>query len=287
MLMQAGRTSGFFQSSDQVPLYCEWLFPETHPPRACVIMTHGYDDHSRRYLEVARFLASRGFAVMLFDYRGHGLAAGQRGACDSFEEFLHDFDRALHVARGKTGDIPQILCAHSNGGLIALRALCDPQWASHGLSAVVLSSPYLAPNVKVSLATLALAQAMSRVAPRFSMETPLRVADLSHDPANLELRDIDPLCHRVVNARWYTEARLAQEFVLENVHRMTIPTLWLVAEDDRIVDAKVTLQAYERAGGEKSLHLYKGFFHEVFHEVERERALSDLENWLSPRFPAR
>ena len=42
---------------------------------------------------------------------------------------------------------------------------------------------------------------------------------------------------------------------------------------------------YARAGGEKTLHVYDGFFHEVFNDPERGRVFQDLAAWLATQLP--
>src|SRR6266545_4386016 len=111
--MQARMTSGFFDAPDGVKLYAEWYPPDRPEPRAGAILVHGYADHSGRYAHVARHLAARGFAVMTYDYRGHGQAGGRRGHCDHFDEFVGDFDRACDRARIVLGERPLVVLAHS------------------------------------------------------------------------------------------------------------------------------------------------------------------------------
>src|SRR5437762_13963804 len=67
-----------FQSFDGLPLFFELHQPETRA-RAIVVIVHGYGEHSGRYGEVADRLVASGFAVLAFDYRGHGRSPGQIG----------------------------------------------------------------------------------------------------------------------------------------------------------------------------------------------------------------
>lgn len=91
--------------------------------------------------------------------------------------------------------------------------------------------------------------------------------------------------HHVATARWFTESTAAQDYVATHVERLSVPTLWLVAGADPVADATVTQRVYERATGDKGIHVYEGFYHELFHELGRERVFRDLEAWLSSRFP--
>jgi len=284
--MQAAMRPGFFDAADGLKLYSEG-YPSEVPARAVVVFLHGYADHCGRYGEAARFLAGHGFPVLAIDCRGHGQAAGARGHCEAFGDFLGDLDRAVTQARQTHGELPLVLLAHSHGGLICLRSLCDPARAPRGVSALVLSAPFLGLRARVNPAKQVLARMTSRVVPRLAMANEIDPAILSHDPEMVAARRADRLCHTVATARWYTEATAAQGWVQENVHKLAIPSLWLVPGDDRLVDADTTRRAYARAGGDKTKIEYDGLFHELLLERERGRVFADIERWLAPRFPAR
>jgi alpha-beta hydrolase superfamily lysophospholipase len=272
----------FFDAPDGAKLYHKW-YRAPGEPRAGVLVTHGYADHCGRYEEISGRLARQGFSVMAFDYRGHGQASGQRGHCDHFDEYLADFERACATVRKSLGDKPLVVVAHSHGAHIALRALVDPQRRPKGITLAVLSSPFLGIGMKVSPIKVALAKVASRVAPRLSMANQIDARNLSHDPHVIEAHAVDRFCHKSTTARWYTEATAAQAYVLEHVRRMVTPTLWVVAGDDRLVDVQVTRVAYARAGGNKQLKMYDGYYHEVFNELGRERVFADIESWLSSK----
>lgn len=284
--MSGPMESGTFRATDGVTLYGRWRAPGTDSPRAGVLIVHGYADHGGRYDEVSRRLAGLGLAVMAMDYRGHGQAGGRRGHCQRFAEFLDDFQDGLARVRNALGGRPLVVLAHSHGALIALRYLCDPERSAAGVAAVVLSSPFLGLALKVPPAKILVSRLASRIIPGLTLQNGIDPATISHDPGVVKERGLDPLCHHVATARWFTEATAAQEFVAANASRLTIPSLWLLAGDDRIADAGTAKHVYAHAGGEKKLHIYDGFFHEVFNESERARVFADLETWISSRFPA-
>jgi alpha-beta hydrolase superfamily lysophospholipase len=278
-------SSGFFDAPDGVKLFADWYPPEGGALRAAAVVVHGYADHGGRYAEVARRLAAGGIAAMTFDHRGHGQAAGRRGHCDRFEEFLGDLERAIGRARAVAGDRPVVVVAHSHGALVTLRMLCEPGRAPAGLAGVVMSSPYLRLKLAVNPLKIAAGRIASRVAPRLALKNELDPAFFSHDPEMVRARRRDRFCHDVATVRWFTEAVAAQQYVTAHVDRLSVPSLWLVAGDDRVVDAAHTRSVFARAGGDKTLKIYDGFFHEVFHEADRSRAFADLDEWLSRCIP--
>ena len=283
--MQPAMTSGFFDAADGLKLYCDW-YPPSGAARATVVVLHGYGEHAGRYAEVARRLAGKGFAVVAFDYRGHGQAGGRRGHCHRFEEYLSDLTRACAHAREAAGDHPIALLAHSHGGLIALKAMCTPGALPAGVTAAVLSSPFLGLALKVPLPKQIAGRLVSRVLPRLAMKNGIDPATVSHDPAIVKAYAEDRFNHKVATARWFTEMSATQSYVLAHAGAIKLPSLWLLGGDDRIASAATTRAAYEAAGGEKQLIVYPGYFHEVLNEVGREAVIGDVEAWLSSRFKA-
>jgi alpha-beta hydrolase superfamily lysophospholipase len=277
--------SGPFDAADGTKLHAHW-YPAQGKARAGAIIVHGYADHGGRYAEVGERLAARGFAAMTFDYRGHGRAQGARGHCDRFDEFVSDLERACAQARAALGELPLALVAHSHGGLIALRALCEPGREPRGVTCIALTSPFLGIAVKVSPLKILAARVSSRLVPRLALKNEIDVAVLTHDEQRLAERRGDTLCHGVATARWFTEATGAQEFVLSHVGRLAVPSLWLVAGSDKLVDSDVARRAFDRAGGDKRLELYPDLYHEVWNERDREPVLNTLVEWLCSRFPS-
>lgn len=249
-----------------------------------MLIVHGYADHAGRYRVLGDHLATEGFAVFAFDYRGHGRSAGKRGYCRRFAEFLEDLECALSEAATIAVGLPLVLLAQSHGALVALRWLCDPDRAQ-GVDAAVLSSPYLGPMYRLNwLESLALTVS-SRLIPGLTFDNRLRAEELTHDAEMVAAHERDSLVHHVATARWLTESKLAQEQVASLVGRLAVPTLWLIGQADPIADPAVGLRIYERAGGAKDLRVYEGFFHEPLNEVGRDRVVSDVTGWLDARYP--
>jgi lysophospholipase len=277
--------SGPFPSRDGTRLYGEWHRP-SGTPRGVALVVHGYADHGGRYVEVSQKLAGLGLAALAIDYRGHGRADGRRGHCESFVEYLDDLDAALARARHAVPSGPLLLVTHSHGGLVGLRALVDRRRPAR-VDGIVLSSPFLGiggaspPQLKMLAGKVA-----SRILPALSMPNGLSVDDLTHDEEIKRVSRADNLRHDVATARWFTEMSTAQEFVLHNAQFLQVPSLWLVGAADPIVSVEATKRVYERAGGDKRIKYYDGYFHEIFNEVGRALVFQDLTQWISSKFLA-
>lgn len=269
-------------SSGGTTLHVE-LFRPPAAPRAVAVVVHGYAEHIGRYREVAHVLVGAGLAVVGFDLRGHGRSSGRRGVILSFTDYLDDLDAVLALARSLHPGLPVIAVAHSNGGLITLRALTDER-RRPDLAGAVISSPFLGLKLPVAKPRIWLARAASRLYPAFTQANGLKVEDITSDKAMQEARLADTLCHEVASARWFTEAIDAQAHVRARATSIQVPTVWLIGGADPIADGALARTIATKVPGAE-VHFLDGLLHEVFNERDRARVF-DLMTRAIDRFLA-
>ena len=259
-------------------LYAE-TFQPTGAPKGIVVISHGYAEHCGRYREVAHVIVNAGWAALSYDVRGHGKSPGERGYIDRFSTYLADFAEILAAARQQIGaTMPLVLLGHSHGGLITLRALADDRPPK--VTAAIMSSPFLALRLKVPGYQRVLASVASRIAPKLSQPNALRVEDLTRDKQKQAERLADKLCFDIATSRWFTEASAAQDHVFAQASRIKLPTTWLVAGDDTIADPLRSRAVAAKIAG-ASYHEMDGMKHEVFNEIDRGKAFSELTQTLA------
>lgn len=272
-----------FTSSDGAGLYGEWF--AVPRPRAAALVLHGYLEHCGRYRELAHVLVQAGIATFTFDMRGHGRAEGQRGYITGIGEYLADMDAARAELDHRVGELapgdtlPRVLVAHSNGGLVALRALTEPT-RGPAPAAAVLSSPFLGLKHKVSAVKDMLGRIAGRWLPTLSLPSGIPIEHLTSDPDKQHERRLDTLCNDVASSGWYLAAQEAQAYVAEHAADIEVPTLWLVSGADRIADAAVTRSVHARVRAPSTYHELEGLEHEVFNERERGRVFALLREYL-------
>src|SRR5947209_476381 len=109
---------GMFDGTGGARLLERWWRP-VGDSRAVLVIVHGYGEHSGRYGRVGAQLARQGYAVYMFDLRGHGQSSGERWLVRSFQEYLADLDVFLARVREREPDGPPFLLGHSMGGTLA------------------------------------------------------------------------------------------------------------------------------------------------------------------------
>jgi alpha-beta hydrolase superfamily lysophospholipase len=267
---------GTFSGVRGIPIaHREWL-PDGEA-RGSVVIAHGINEHSGRYVHVAERLVRDAWLVGALDHRGHGLSGGRRAAVERFDDWVTDLDGYI---RGVLTESPRplFLLGHSLGGLIATVYALRHQDALDGL---ILSSPSVMPPLRMSPASLRAGRLLSRWASNLPVVA-LRLDAVSRDPAVVQAYRDDPLVHLgKMRARTGAEALRAIEEVQRDISRLRLPLLTVQGTVDLLVDPGAARWVDSHTGSpDHTLRIYEGLYHEVFNEPERDEVLDDLAGWL-------
>lgn len=275
MKNESGKMAGF----GGVEIF--WRAWTVETPRAAMILAHGLGEHSGRYGHVAETLNAKGISAFALDHRGHGQSGGKRGHVMNFSEFLDDLDLFRKQVEGRIAKLPLFLLGHSMGGLIAARYA---ETRGAGLAGLILSSAGLRVDIDAPAIKLAAGRFFSKYVPGLTMSNGLDPNYLSHDRKVVADYLADPLVHDRVSARWFTEFTGAMEAVQAEAAKITMPTLVMQSGEDRLVAPRGAPEFFARLTvKDKTLQVWEGFYHEMFNEVEKEKPLSLMQNWIEER----
>ncbi len=263
----------FIQGRGNIPLFYRLFSLSSSSPT--VVIVHGLGEHGGRYAHVRDLFLDLGFSVVLMDNRGHGKSGGRRGHVQDFNYYLQDLFllwEHLHLWK-------PLLLGHSLGGLITLRFA---QTYPEEISALVVSSPFLGVKMEVPKWKTLFASYLSQIWPTFSLPTGLNPHHLSHDIEAVEKYKRDSLVHQTASARWFTESLKAQEKAFQEVHQLRMPLFFQLAGDDFLCSSKTAEVFFESIPfSQKQMQIYPAFYHEIYNEVEKEKPLQDLEEWVN------
>jgi alpha-beta hydrolase superfamily lysophospholipase len=251
----------------------EWS--ATAPVWADVLLVHGIAEHSGRYEEVGAWLAAAGLAVTAADLRGFGGSGGRRAYVDRWSRLHDDLEELLGKVRTAAAGRPVVLYGHSLGGLIALGyALADPPRPQP--DALVLSAP--AVDATVPAWKRQVARVLGRVAPTISIKNDFDGGVLSRDPSVGERYLVDPLAHHRTTTGFGAAALDEQRRVRRALRHLTVPTLVLHGEDDRLVPPAASEPLAAVPGVTRRTQ--PGLRHEMHNEPEGEQVTAGIVVWL-------
>ncbi|HYT71806.1 MAG TPA: alpha/beta hydrolase [Gemmatimonadales bacterium] len=256
---------------------------EPRAPRAAVLVLHGWSDHAGRWREVGERLRDAGLAAYLLDQRGHARSGGRRGYLSRFSQLLGDLQAFRRVAR-RRADRPQLLLGISFGGLVALRYL-ETQ-PSDPVAAAVLVCPWLGLAFRPPWWKKIGARVLADLWPTVRVPANLDAEHLSRDPAINRAYAEDPAVHDVMTPGAWREIRWAQRAVVADGYRIECPLLFLLAGEDRIVDAHLARAFADGLKSAVQVRWYPEMYHEILHDPQRERALGDILAFAAGHVPA-
>ncbi len=259
-------------------IYREWL---VNKAKANLVVVHGIGEHSNRYEHVVNHFTGAGLNVFTWDARGHGDSDGQRGFIESWEYFRKDIHEYFKAIKEQLGDKPVFLLGHSLGGLKTLDYLLHH--GNENIQGYICSAPAIG-KVGISPVLLALSKVLTNVTPRLSLDTGMDHSAISRDSRWLELTGVDKLYHSRGTPRLAMEVIKAAEWVQSNTDKLNYPILAIHGTADKICDIGGTRQFMSNTTqNDKTTLEYEGGYHELFNDIERERVLSDVENWIAAR----
>ncbi|PIR21090.1 MAG: lysophospholipase [Deltaproteobacteria bacterium CG11_big_fil_rev_8_21_14_0_20_47_16] len=265
-----------FTTLDGLKLFYQWWSPDK--PKAVLVLVHGMGDHSGRYGPFIRYFVERGYAVALYDQRGHGRSGGERGHAEQFQNFLQDLSLFIQATKDRFPNLPFFLLGHSFGGQVALNFVVR---YAKGLRGVILSSPNIqlklpVPGWKKKVANWA-KNSMKHVKLSHAIDAKM----LTHDDAVADAYNHDPLVFSFVTAGLGAIVMQNLEIMMALASRVHLPALFLHAGQDEVCDPAGTKAFYQRVPiAKKRFIRYDDMRHEILNEVDRNRVFADIETWL-------
>lgn len=254
-------TEGSFKGLKDFKIYYQRWMPDKKP-KAILMISHGFGEHSGRYGNLVKQLVPAGYAIYALDHRGHGRSDGQRVHVDDFNEFVIDLKTFFNLIRQENPQDKIFLIGHSMGSVISLAYTIEYQSELAGMvtSGAGLNRPGDPPM------------------PQRPPNSPMPTATLSRDPAVIKAYENDPLVyHGPIPGNFAMRGMLDKLY--DKVPGITLPTLTM-AGDGGPDGAKARVLYAQIGSKDKTLKVYPGLLHEIFNEPEHSQVIADLETWL-------
>ncbi|KAL5221570.1 hypothetical protein ABZP36_026283 [Zizania latifolia] len=262
-------------------LFCRVWAPVAAEMRGILVIIHGLNEHSGRYLHFAEQLTTCGFGVYAMDWIGHGGSDGLHGYVPSLDYVVEDIEVLLDKIMLDNPGVPCFLLGHSTGGAVVLKASLFPRIRAK-LEGIILTSPAL--RVKPAHPIVgAVAPIFSLVAPKLQFKgANKRGIPVSRDPAALLAKYSDPLVYTgPIRVRTGHEILRISSYLLRNLKKVTIPFMVLHGTADRVTDPLASQDLYNEASSmHKDVRLYDGFLHDLLFEPERDEIAADIIGWM-------
>jgi alpha-beta hydrolase superfamily lysophospholipase/SAM-dependent methyltransferase len=248
-----------------------------------VVILHRGHEHSRRYRQLSETLALAGYAVFAWDARGHGYSPGRRGHAPGFAGLVRDADCFVrHIS--DTTDIPireMAVVGNSVGSVVAATWMHD---YAPPIRALVLGSPALRVRLYVPFA-IPMLKLLLKFKPHATIKSYVKAALLTHDRVEAEAYHADPLITRDISVEVLIGLREAADRITADAGAIRCPVLMLAAGRDLVVDTGVQRRFFDGLASPVKKHVrYPEFYHDIFHEADRQRPIDETRSFIDEIF---
>lgn len=283
-------------------------FPSEKKAKATILILHGMQEHSGRYDDFARFLATNGFLVLTYDHLGHGRSVKNKDALGFIQQEnpgIRLIDDGIEMAKLLTkqfSELPHFIVGHSMGSFITRCMLQEIGDLFNG--AVLIGTGTMDKAAVIGERLFAL---LNKMLPKtrstfinhsFSMFNNKKFKDepnqknsnwLSLAKENRDHFLADTLCGiPFSNNAFYATAYVANRGSgpkWTNGIPTTLPFLLESGENDPIGNfGKGVIKTAEdlRANGNTDVqyHLYPEMRHELLNESIRDQVYLEILNWI-------
>lgn len=256
----------------------------TGTPRARIVCLHGIQSHGGWYTHSCTELSKAGYQVDFLDRRGSGLNEAARGDAPYFRRLIDDVAEFIQHLRKSDAERPVFLLAISWGGKPAVSLQKRHPGLVNGL---LLLCPGLFSQVRTPFMQKARIAWARLVAPARRFPIPLNDPELfTSTPRWLDFLRNDPLALHDATARLLVESLRFDIYLRRCARHVRVPTLLLLAEQDRIIDNAAVRRYVEGcATTDRKIIEYPGAQHTLEFEPEPERFLADMQQWLAAHVP--
>lgn len=246
--------------------------------KGVIVINHGFAEHIGRYDYVAARLNEFGFSTYRYDLRGHGMTKSKKGHIDSYENFISDCNSIVNLAINENKDKEIFMLGHSMGGLVTCMYGLTYK---DKLKGQIFSGPAVNTLPPAKGMNGKLLKMLSKVMPNKTIKNVVE-DKICSVPSVVEDYKKDPLVLKEATSKFYYEFLIESvKFVNEHISEYNYPCLILHGEEDSVVPVEVGKYLYENISSEdKEIIIYKGLYHEILNENEKDEILETIEEWL-------
>ena len=280
----------------------------TDGPKAIFQIAHGMAEHGERYEDFAKYLCTKGFAVLVNDHVGHGKSVksdedlGYFGESGGWDTFVEDERSLTELIASELPDMPIIFFGHSMGSFIA-REYIRRYGKDDQIKATVFcgtSGKNPASAIAIKIADMIVKIKGSRHRSKFIDKIAFgtynsKIANsrtafdwLTTDSSIVDQYIADKYCGYLFTATGYRDLftildRVSGKDWYNEVYNK-IPILLVAGEDDPVgLYGKGIKQVYNdlRAAGKDdiTIKLYSGMRHEILNEADKNQVYEDIATW--------
>lgn len=234
---------------------------------------HGLFDHGAYFASLIPSLIKLKYRVVLFDQMGFGFSSGDRGYCDSFDQYSEIAARLIEKYHSDPNE-PCLYIGHS-AGCSSILNLIRNQKVSQNDKVI-----FLGPLVRC--AKWGLVKFSYKIFNKFRDKVPRKYTRMSEDTLFVDKLKGDPLEGKYVDVRW-VGALINWESTLSKFPTPILPVLVIQGDQDETVDWQYNLNWLSSKFSNLEKLIIEGGRHHIHNDGPKYKSicLQKIEKYLS------
>ena len=259
-------------------LYQQWDAPS---PRAVFLLVHGLGGHSDRWEFLAQFLLQNGISSYAIDLKGFGETPDLKGHIESLRIYFDDIRNLCEMIHHEHPQAKVYILGESLGGLIAfLLVTLEPEL----VNGLICISPVFKSSLEFSFFTIVKILFSFLFYPQKQFHVPFTAQMCTRDTEYQKVMDREVKEHRLATAKLLVNTLFAQLRAGFIKDTLEIPTLFLVAGKDFLVDAQTSISVFKSLKTQdKTIIEYPKMLHALSIDLGREKVFADIVRWVQAR----
>lgn len=245
-----------------------------------ILFFHDLGEYHGRYKDFCEFFIKKEIGISFVDMRGHGLSSGTRGHIDSLDELISDYNNFWQTHKKQYEDKEVIVIGHGVGALIAMVFMLD-NLEVEGLAMVNPAIKFTSKQDSKVEGFLANYPLLNKI----KVSSQLHGDEISEEKLVSNSHEHDPLVNKKITIKTYQVIQELLNQVKHSSYFITRPVLYAMGMEDRVIDLEMS-ELFSSSIDQDYLTLkkYNDLGHELFNELDRDKAFKDIYNWINNNF---
>jgi alpha-beta hydrolase superfamily lysophospholipase len=251
---------------------------------AIFIAVHGFNDYSRFISGGAEFFSRHNIAVFAYDQRGFGKAP-VRGRWSSTEAMSRDLKTLIHLIRQKYPEPPIYLLGHSMGAALIIESMSGENLPE--IAGAILAAPAVWARSTMPFYQTTALWLVAHTIPWYTATGKSLGRRACSNIAALRQQSRDPSVIKETRFDTIYGLQGLMDAAYVDADRFNLPTLLLYGRHDEIIPPEPVLNVYNRLPdvpeSPKKLILYDSGYHMLLRDLEAEKVMHDIVDWVNSR----
>ncbi len=259
-----------FENKNKKIAYSKW---KTENSQEILIYLNGLESHSGWFDKPAEELAKKGIVVYGLDRRGSGLNTRIKGSSNSW---LEDINKIINIAKDENPDLDINLASLCFGSRLSTNyAIKNPE----KIDSLVYISPGFNMKIKPNcLETISIV--LDCLGVQTNTKSPIKKNRMFTDNSEyLRFLNEDKLRTCSPNSDTYIKGENLLKKIKQNLDKIKIPSLVLLASSDDIIDIKKTKKTLRKFGKPPKIIEYPGE-HTIFFGSPKNQMIKDIVKFI-------